>query len=176
MKKPNVIYLYGDTGVGKTRSAIKTFADKLNKDETDESIFDDIYLTNGSLKWSNGYQAHRYLIIDDFRSYHQRGNDILRLLDRYPYSVEIKGSTRQMLAENIIITSCFDPIKVFAKEEDADDNELKQILRRIDEIYLVENGGKWIEKSEKNKITFLKLVIFIRLNFATLIDFHSRPP
>jgi hypothetical protein len=31
-------------------------------------------------------------------------------------------------------------------------------------------------KSEKNKITFLKLVIFTRLNFATLIDFHSRPP
>lgn len=108
-------------------------------------------MTNGRLKWCNGYQAHRYLIIDDFRSYHQRGNDILRILDRYPYFVKIKGSTRQMLAEDIIITSCSDPITVFEREEDKNDKELKQILRRIDKIYLVEDGGKWIEKTETIK-------------------------
>lgn len=51
--------------------------------------------------------------------------------------MEVKGSTREMIAESIIITSYFDPITVFRRGEDRGDNELKRILRRIDEIYLV---------------------------------------
>lgn len=150
MHKPNVRYLYVETGGGKTRTAIKRFADKLNKDETDQSIFDYIYLTNRDLKWSNRYQAHPYIIIDDFRSYHRQGNNILRLLDRYPYSMEGKGSTSQMVAEDIIITSCYEHITVF---RDKDDKELSQILRRIDEIYLVKKEGEWIKKTKKIKAT-----------------------
>ena len=48
MKNLNLyfIYLYGDTGTGKTRSVIQIFAKKLNKAGTDESIFDDLFLTN----------------------------------------------------------------------------------------------------------------------------------
>lgn len=158
MKKPNVIFLYGGTGVGKTRSAIQTFANKLDKSETDETIFDHIYLTNGKLRGFNGYNRHRYLIIDDFRSYHQQGNNLLRLLDRYPYAVEVKGSTRQMVAEDIIITSCFDPITVFRRVEDTGNKELEQIMRRIDEIYEVKEDSVWVEKTKKMKGIIKRMV------------------
>lgn len=108
-------------------------------------------MKNGSLKWFNGYNRHPYLIIDDFRSYRQQGGNILRLLDRYPYAVEVKGSTKQMVAEDIIITSCFNPIKAFKRFEDDDNDELRQIMRRIDKIYLVEKDCKWIDETEKIK-------------------------
>lgn len=148
LHKTEVIYLYGETGTGKTRSAIKYFADILGKEEDDPTIFDDIFITSGSLKWFDGYQSHKYMIIDNFRHYHQQGNSILRLLDRYPYSLGGKGAHRQMLATHIIFTTCLDPITMFRNDQAKDNNELSQIMRRIDKSYLVVDNGVWINKTK----------------------------
>uniref|UniRef100_UPI0040488E22 hypothetical protein n=1 Tax=Shewanella sp. TaxID=50422 RepID=UPI0040488E22 len=56
---------------------------------------------------------------------------LLRLLDRYPYQVETKGGSRQLLAETMIITCPFMPEEMYNGRED-----IKQLLRRIDEIKL----------------------------------------
>ena len=63
LHKTKVIYLYGKTGRGKTRSAIKYFADLLGKEEDDVTIFDDIFITSGSLKGFGGYQSHKLSLI-----------------------------------------------------------------------------------------------------------------
>ena len=155
LHKTKVIYLYGKTRTGKTRSAIKYFADLLEKEEDDPTIFDDIFITSGNLKWFDGYQSHKYMIIDDFRKYHQQENSILRLLDRYPYSL---GTHRQMLATHIIFTSCRDPINIFKSDQDKDNDKLAQIMRRIDKTFLVVDKGVWVNKTKVMADTLKTLV------------------
>lgn len=120
--KPMVKWYYGATGTGKTKTAYEEFSDMASSE-------DDIYFSMDTGKWWEGYDAQEYVIIDDMRGDFMKFHQLLKLLDRYPYKVETKGSTRQFLATNIIITSAYHPERMFSTRED-----IGQLLRRIDEI------------------------------------------
>jgi hypothetical protein len=122
LHKPIVKWYYGKTGTGKTKTAYEEFS----KEANDE---DNIYFSMDTGKWWEGYDAQEYVIIDDMRGDFMKFHQLLKLLDRYPYKVETKGSTRQFLATNIIITSAYHPKRMFETRED-----IEQLLRRIDEI------------------------------------------
>lgn len=116
--KRTIKWYYGEAGSGKTREAIQEAAD-------------DYYITMKDLKWWDGYIGQKYIIIDDFRKDFCTFHELLRILDRYPYRVNIKGSTMwlQPTTEVIIITSCYPPTQVYDTRED-----IEQLLRRIDII------------------------------------------
>lgn len=115
-EKPKVLWFHGPTGTGKTRRAIELSGDSY-------------WISGKSLRWWCGYDAHQRIIFDDFRRDFCTFHELLRILDRYPYRIENKGSTRQLLATQIIITSCFAPDALYDTRED-----IEQLLRRIDEI------------------------------------------
>lgn len=114
-EKPYVIWLYGETGAGKSRVA--------------QLIAPDAYWKDGT-KWWDGYDRHQAVIIDDFRSTHWTLDYMLRLLDRYPCRVEVKGGSRQFVADVIIITSPYPPTLTYS----ATAEDIGQLIRRIDEI------------------------------------------
>lgn len=116
--KPTVLWFYGPTDTGKTRTAM--------------DILDRPWLSSKSLKWWDGYDAHENIIIDDFRKDFCTFHELLRILDRYPYRVEYKGGSRQLLAKNIIITCPYPPDEVYSTRED-----VNQLIRRIDKIKLI---------------------------------------
>lgn len=113
--KPTVYWLFGETNAGKTRWAHENFPDA--------------WISGRNLKWWEGYDAHENVIIDDFREDFCSFHELLRILDRYEYRIEVKGSSRQLLAKNIIITSPFPPENSYHCNENID-----QLLRRIDHI------------------------------------------
>jgi len=111
-KAPNVVWLYGAAGVGKTQSAM-WHAFRLGY------TLDDVYLLSGdSGKWFEGYDAHPVVIIDDIRESFCTFNRILNLLDKYECRVECKGSSRQMRAAHMFITAPYNPITVWHSMED----------------------------------------------------------
>lgn len=116
--KRTIKWYWGATGTGKTRSAI-------------EQSQGDFYMTMKDLKWWDGYYGQSYVIIDDFRKDFCTFHELLRILDRYPYRVNLKGSSMwlQPSTTHIIITSFYPPDQVYSTRED-----VKQLLRRIDEI------------------------------------------
>lgn len=114
--KPNVQWFWGPTGTGKTREARR--------------LLPDAWWSGKNLKWWQGYDAHEDVIIDDFRGDFCTFHELLRILDQYPYTVEVKGGSRQLLAKNIIITSCWPPHLVYNQTRE----HLAQLERRIDEI------------------------------------------
>lgn len=120
-KKRIVRWYYGLTGTGKTRSAV----------EEAETSQGDYYITMNNLKWWDGYTGQKYIIIDDFRKDFCTFHELLRILDRYPYRVNVKGSSLwlQPTTDVIIITSAYHPSEVYNTREDID-----QLIRRIDEI------------------------------------------
>lgn len=113
---PEVTWLWGPTGCGKTRRAY-------------EETGGNAWISGKNLKWWDGYDAHEDVIIDDFRADFCTFHELLRILDRYPYMVEIKGGSRQLLAKRIYITSCYPPDNVYHTRED-----IGQLLRRITNI------------------------------------------
>lgn len=113
--KPHVKWYYGETGTGKSKRAFE------------ESV--DPYVCLDTIKWWEGYDGHKHVIIDDMRGDFCKFHQLLKLLDRYEYKVECKGGSRQLLAEQIIITTCYTPEQMFGNKTDED---LAQLLRRID--------------------------------------------
>lgn len=111
-------WYWGTSGSGKTRKAI-------------EESKGNYYLSMRDLKWWDGYTGQQYVIIDDFRKDFCTFHELLRILDRYPYRVNVKGSSLwiQPSTTHIIITSAYAPDHVYNTRED-----LQQLLRRIDEI------------------------------------------
>lgn len=106
---PSVEWLWGRTGVGKTRRAVEHNASFYIKDAT---------------RWWDGYTQQHTIIIDDFDgSWPFR--DLLRLLDRYPYQGQTKGGYVQINSPKIFIT-CDKPPNFFWEK-----HELAQVMRRI---------------------------------------------
>lgn len=120
--KPTVSWIYGPTGSGKTRMAI-------------DKCGDDYWISGKNLRWWQGYDGHENVIIDDFRGDFCTFHELLRILDRYAYTVEVKGGSRQLLAKNIYITCPYHPKDVYSSKED-----VGQLLRRIDDIVHLKNG------------------------------------
>jgi len=95
---PEVIYIHGKPGVGKTKKAVEMTEDKNYYELVDDEK-----------AWFCGYKYEKVVLIDDFTGKLPR-NKILKLLDRYPFSkrFEIKGGHVWCDPDLIIITSNYE--------------------------------------------------------------------
>ena len=91
----HVTVFYGDPGTGKTRSVYDT--------EGVENIFTLTKCHNGSI-WFDGYDYEPVLLIDDFRGW-IAFEMLLKILDRPPYRLAIKGSYDYAAWTKVYITS-----------------------------------------------------------------------
>lgn len=117
-----VRWYHGATGTGKTRSAFEEFPDA--------------WVSGKSLKWFEGYDAHKVVIVDDFRKDFCTFHELLRICDRYPFRVETKGGSRQFVAEVVIFTCPFTPEVLYRNSPTVKSEDLGQLTRRISEIRL----------------------------------------
>ena len=126
--KTKVIWIYGPTGVGKS---------KFIGDLMDEGV--NVYWKVNSHKWFNGYNGQSVVALDDYR----RGggyllfNDMLRLFDRYPLQVEFKGGATQFLSRYIIVTSSQSPTQLLDGQTD---DRIDQLLRRVEHVIELPNA------------------------------------
>lgn len=88
---------WGPTGTGKSHSAW-----------TEAQAFGDVYIKQPSTKWWDGYSGEENVIIDEFCG--EIGiTHLLRWLDKYPCSVEVKGSQVALRAKRFWICSNIEP-------------------------------------------------------------------
>lgn len=114
---PEVLWYWGPTGTGKTRTAIEENPGA--------------WISGRDLKWWNGYDGQKTVIIDDYRCDFCTFHELLRVLDRYPYAVEIKGGSVWLAATRIIITAPKRPEVMWASRVNED---LQQLARRITSV------------------------------------------
>lgn len=110
-----VFVYYGVTGTGKSRRAW-------------EEAGSTSYAKDPRSKFWCGYRGHQNVVVDEFRG----GIDIshmLRWLDRYPVSVEIKGGSRPLKAQKIWITSNLHPDDWYPDLDQETKNALKRRLQ-----------------------------------------------
>lgn len=98
--QPEVIVLWGDTGTGKTRRAYESS--------------DSPYFHPGG-PWFDGYEGQEVVIFDDFSGSCFPIAYLLKLLDRYPMDVPIKGGFVKWTPKKIFITSNMNPKDWYSK-------------------------------------------------------------
>jgi len=153
-RKRIVMWFKGETGEGKTRTAV----------EIAEKFYNgDYWISNDSLRWFDGYHGQKLAIIDDFRKAMLTDwSFLLRLLDGYNLIVQTKGGFTKWNPETIIITSPATPEEAFSwtnnEGETKQWDKANQLQRRlthndVDQIY---NFPLWDEDKLKLENVFRK--------------------
>lgn len=120
--KTKVFVLWGETGTGKTRYVYDQIGDN-------QRIW-----VPGDYEWFDGYTGQEIVLFDDFRGEYPI-QFLLKLLDRYPMSVKIKGSFTKWCPKKIYITSNVSPEDWYLN---IDQRTRAALLRRIDNSEYVE--------------------------------------
>lgn len=129
--KTTVYVYWGATNTGKTRKA--------HEETTDP------YVHSGG-KWFCGYEGQEDVIFDDFTGSELRIQDMLKILDRYPHVVEIKGGKTEWKPKRIFITSNLDPRKWY---KGAHKEHQAALMRRLDVIeHFGDNVFNGVERVE----------------------------
>lgn len=119
--KTEIFWYHGPTGTGKTRIAF-------------DEAGPDCWISNGSLRFWNGYDGQENVIFDDFRADFCPLHVLLQILDRYPLNIEIKGGHRSLMARKIWITCPYSPRELYAQHSQDRAEDINQLLRRIEHI------------------------------------------
>jgi len=111
----DVLWLHGPTGCGKTRYAYDNYQDIYSKPEG---------------AWFDGYDGHETALFDDFEAVDISITLLLKLLDRYPMTVPVKGGFVNWRPKTILITSNYNPVTWYSSKYRGS-KHLKALERRI---------------------------------------------
>lgn len=118
--KTQVHVLWGITGTGKTRFV-------------HDQIQDSTFWSPGDYQWFDGYIGQSIVLFDDYRGEYPL-QLLLKLLDRYPMSVPVKGSFTSWCPKKIYITSNVDPDWWY---KDADSRSIAALKRRLENVEFI---------------------------------------
>jgi len=111
------LWLYGESGTGKTHSARKDYG---------------TYFSKPCNKWWDGYQDEDCVIIEDMDPNHSKLAYHLKLwTDKWSFTAEVKGGTRSLRPKRVIITSQHTIEDVFLQEGQAAVDAIKRRCKVI---------------------------------------------
>lgn len=124
LKAPEIIYLSGESGKGKTFNALKMAVERYPNNEIST-----LQINNNFCTFERPHA--KCLIIMEFRPSQMHACEFLQLTDKYGYNANIKGGFIHIRPEMIIICSILPPSKIYAGEKNI------QFLRRITDYYII---------------------------------------
>lgn len=113
------IWIFGDTNVGKSHASLNDYSPSTH------------YLWKLNDKgWQDGYRGHPIVIVNDFRGQGISYDEMLNLVDKWPYFVPQRGKEPfPFIAKKLIVTSPMSPDEVYHRRHSSDG--IAQLLRRF---------------------------------------------
>lgn len=125
---PRVSVYTGPSGSGKTRAVYSHHSHS------------EVYSKDGSTKWWDGYDAQPVVLIDDFTGSRELPPTLLlRILDRYPLTVQTKGGHIPLARAHFILTSSIHHHSWYRGEEDWRE-QIQAFERRVTEWRVFPEG------------------------------------
>ena len=133
--KPDVqvYWLWGESGAGKTRYAMKQIGDRK---------FNMLKYENGF--W-HGIGEAKIALYDDFRDTHMKPTELINFIDYFKHPMNVKGGSELNNYMEIYITSIQNPEDIY---KNTPEEYKKQWLRRIKEIIKFEVRSERSEQGE----------------------------
>lgn len=118
-----VIVLWGDTGTGKTRFC--------HAQSEGRSLW-----IAGDYQWFDGYTGQECVLLDDYRGEYPI-QQFLKLTDRYPMQVPVKGGFTNWCPKKMYITSNTDPSTWY---KDVGSRTREAFFRRLNTIHFIDKN------------------------------------
>lgn len=128
-KPPAVYWLHGSTGTGKTRCAFELGLRYAGGCSDDLCI-----IASPTLQWFEPYDRQKVVIFDDFRAKGVSFNFLLRVLDRYPLLVPLKGGYANWNPEVVFLTTPRAPSETFEVRSQHKPEDVQQLIRRLKRV------------------------------------------
>lgn len=126
-------WYWGKTGVGKSHVAFDGFTPETH------------YVFPNDNGWWDGYCQQETVIFNDFRG-EIPYNELLNILDKWPYSVKRRGrEPLPFVSKHVIITSSLPPEEVYCKRNERD--SLAQLLRRLSVVEMTGQAEDFTSES-----------------------------
>lgn len=122
-KEVEVYWIYGESGLGKTKYAIKDMIEK-NVEKFNEIKFDGTF-------WHGVTEDCPACLYDDWRDTHMKPTELINFIDYNKHVMNVKGSTIRNNYTLIYITSLQNPEEIY---RNIPEESKKQWLRRIKKI------------------------------------------
>lgn len=142
-EKPQVVWVYGPTGTGKSALAYYLCGDNR-------------FRKVGTLNWFDGYSGQPNVTFDDFRPENCSWDLLLNMLDHYKVDdMPVKGGFVPWRPKLIVFTSPKHPRDTFVKWSKKNEQmevreDVEQVLRRIDVI--IKAPSEWVYVVEKGQV------------------------
>ncbi|URG41760.1 replicase [tawny owl-associated circovirus] len=136
-EKTEVLVIVGPPGVGKTKYAVS------------QSRGSTYWKPKGP--WWDGYNGHNTVIFDDFYGW-VAFDEMLRVMDRYPLKVPVKGAFAEFNAGMLIITSNKNPEDWYDKENIR--GNVEALFRRINRFVCFNEDGTWDDAEPAYRINY----------------------
>lgn len=120
---PKIRWLWGPSGVGKTRS-LSTWLTSMELTVSDDCYF---LSTTPTGTWWDGYEGQKVVVLDDFRGTWFPHHVALRIFDRLPYKVPAHGQQLPLVSEYFFVTTNMPPTQTYAQDPAG------AFMRRVDD-------------------------------------------
>lgn len=118
--KTITIVIWGRTGTGKSRYCM-------------DQVMDRSVWTPGDYQWFDGYSGQELVILDDYRGEYPI-QLLLKLIDRYPMQVPVKGGFVKWLPKKVYITSNVNPLDWYPNADSRSRAALKRRFTTINKV------------------------------------------
>lgn len=132
-KKIKAVFIYGDSGVGKTTKAKELIRQYF--DENDVNTFNLVKYENNF--WMGVSEKSKVALYDDFRDSHMKPSEFINFIDYNVHPMNIKGGSIKNKYEYVIITSVQNPEDLWKNVQEKDEEPKKQWMRRLKVIHLL---------------------------------------
>ena len=132
---PEIIIYYGPTGTGKTSLAYENWPGAYA-----------VPLPEKGGWWWHMYMGEDTVILDDFNGAHCKYSTLLSLLDRFPFTIQEKGSNSNFISHRIVFTTNHHPTEWYTNIPYADKAPLRRRLRDFATLFIFDDVSTYEER------------------------------